>query len=122
MKKSFYRLSIYFILVTLTACGGAGRKERSRFLKQFQAGQYDAALSYLETNKFYKEEASRLLYFLEKGSLLHVMGQYRNSVLALEKAKDLSRKLYTVSISGKLKSALANDSYDKYYGESYERS
>ncbi|MEI8346467.1 MAG: hypothetical protein WCG27_03305, partial [Pseudomonadota bacterium] len=87
-----------------------------------QKQDYQAAHRLLGTNSFYKEENSRLLYFLEQGLVHHLEGHYYQSVLYLMEADQLAQKLFTVSLTSQGKAMIANDNYDKYYGESYERS
>ena len=79
------------------------------------------ALSILE-KKLYQEENSQLLSLLEKATLHHLMGDYKKSLELFDKAKNLSDKLFTVSIKGKIEKTLKNDNFDKYYGMRFERS
>jgi len=116
------RISYFLILVLALSCASTGLKERDDLRKFVEQKQYDQALKFVETNDFFKEDRSRLLYFLEKGLLLHYKGDFFQSAEALSAAKELSDKLYTKSISSSAKTAITNDSYDIYYGEKYERS
>lgn len=116
------KISYVLIVLLLVSCSSAGRKERSGFQKLVSAGNFDGALSLLESKDFYKEEKSRLLFLMERGILLHMKGDYFQSVETLGKAKELSKKLYTVSLSKKAQKLIANDSYDIFYGEKFERS
>ena len=49
-------------------------------------------------------------------------GEYYQSLKVFEKARNLSDKLFTVSIGKKLKTVVTNNNQDNYYGEIYERS
>ena len=85
-------------------------------------GDVSAAIKVAESQKFYPEKRSRLLKLLEVGTLRHMRGDYYQSLKAFEKARDLSDKLFTVSISKKALAAVTNNNMDNYYGEVYERS
>ncbi len=85
-------------------------------------GEYQKSLTNLEKNKSFKKDNSRLLYFLEKGLILHLIGDYEQSAKNLEKAKEIHQALYTESISKKFETLLINDASDNYSGETYERS
>lgn len=49
-------------------------------------------------------------------------GNFFQALKTFDEAKDLSDKLFTVSISKKVTAAVSNDNQDNYYGEKYERS
>ena len=130
MSSQFYKkrqatsLIFWVSLLFLTNCASykAGRKTRQDFRQKVVLGQYEKAQKVLAEEAFYKEEKSRLLYLLEKAMLFHYQGQYQNSVGVFEKALVLVDKLYTVRISKKILTAVANDNEDIYYGSVYERS
>jgi len=118
--KSYF--SLILILFLLGACATGGRKDRSELRILIEKGQYNEALKLIDRSKFFKENKSRLLGLMEKGMIYHLKGHYSLSNKWLSEAKNLSQKLYTKSIKAKLKAAVANDNYDLYYGEVYERS
>ncbi|PKM97417.1 MAG: hypothetical protein CVU77_06195 [Elusimicrobia bacterium HGW-Elusimicrobia-1] len=62
-----------------------------------------------------------LLYFLDRGFLLHLAGDYRASNEAFETAQQLSRELFTKSISAEAATFLVSDNVRPYYGEDFER-
>jgi hypothetical protein len=76
----------------------------------------------VESKKFYPEKRSKLLKLLELGTLKQINGDYFQSLKIFEKARNLSDKLFTVSISKKALAAVTNNNMDNYYGEIYERS
>lgn len=120
MLKSHVFILILSVLVV--SCASTGHKERSDLRSFIQQKKYDEALSFVDKNDFFKEERSRLLYYLEKGIIHHYKGNYFQSSRSLNEAILLSEKLFTKSISSAAKTAIANDAYDLYYGEMYERS
>ncbi|TNE99844.1 MAG: hypothetical protein EP326_07410, partial [Deltaproteobacteria bacterium] len=113
-----------FILIALlvTSCSSGGRKSRAQLREQFQTGQFEAALKTVRESDYYKEKNEELLKLMELGMIHHAAGNYYQSVLELNKAKELVQRLYTERLSQKMKKAIANDNYDIFYGASYERS
>ncbi len=119
-----YKLFSYLLILSLVAsCATGGRKITKTIRDQVKRGDYSSALKSLEASSFYKKNSeSKLLYLMEKGLLLHGLGQYNSSIKTFEKAKTLARKQYTIRYSKKLKTYFGNESEDIYYGEKYELS
>lgn len=120
MVKVFSHLPFFILIFTLYSCATGGRGERAEFHSLIEKADYQEAFSYIEKTKFYQEPKNVLLKFLEQGLLLHRQHKYPESIQSLEKAKDIIRELYTVSISKKAETLLANDNADIFYGEAYE--
>lgn len=110
------------VVVLSGACATGGRQERDLLLSSFKTREYQKALHLLETSKFYQSEDATLLKWMERGSILHHKGDWRASLVAFEKAQKTADKLYTKSLSKKVLAAMANDTYDIFYGEVFERS
>lgn len=108
--------------IILVGCGTAGRKQSGELKKFVKTGEFQKAESFVESEKFYPEEKDRLLKYLELGMIQYMNGNYYQSLKTFDKARDLSDKLFTVSISKKVTAAVSNDNYDNYYGEKFERS
>jgi hypothetical protein len=62
-----------------------------------------------------------LLYNLESGLLLHLLGRYEESDGALDAAERLIEDLYTESLTRKGLTFLLNDAIEPYSGERHER-
>ncbi len=87
-------------------------------LNRLAQEDYDGALAKVEkpdglTNK--------LLYFLERGLILHYKGQYRKSNQEFDRAEKTIDRLYTKSLSRSIASLLTNDAIIAYRGEEFER-
>lgn len=65
-------------------------------------------------------DGDAVLYYLEKGSLHKMAGQFDESNAAFEAAKDKMEELYTTSISKGIGSILLNDNATDYDGEHFE--
>lgn len=115
-------ISIFIITSLFQSCSSGGREERSELKKFFVTAAYDEGLQYIEKSKFYQDKNEKLLTLMEKGMLLRAKGEWEQSSLMLNEARNLSNDLYTISLSKKAQQALLNDNYDVFYGEVYERS
>jgi len=98
------------------------REDQEVLRNAHKTGNYDKALEYLKESKNYQREESKLLLFLEKGLLEHAKGNYQNSIIDFEKAREIYKSLYTASLSKDVQALILNDNYDHFYGATYERS
>lgn len=110
------------ILLAVAGCATANRKSSKKVKQLVAVKKYDKALQLVKSDDFYPEKRSLLLKLLEEGMIHHLNGSYYQSTKALDKARELSNKLFTVSVSKKLTAAVSNSNSDNYYGEKYERS
>ena len=105
------------LLLFLSGCGAAYSGYMSHSLKQLEKSDYEGALAKLEKPD---SNTNKLLYYLEKGLILHYQGQYEASNLEFERAEKLSDVLYTRSVSREVAALLSNDSVVAYRGEEFE--
>ncbi len=113
---------VLLICLLISSCSSAGRKDRDELRTLYLTGAYDNGLQLLSKSEFYLSEKEKLLTLMEKGMLLHSKGDWKQSTVALDEARNLSNKLYTISISKKAEKNFVNDTVDVFYGEVYERS
>jgi hypothetical protein len=83
--------------------------------------EFAPAAAQIEKRKPSYGEKNALLYYLDRGMLLQLAGQYVDSNQALETAKKVARDLYTKSVTAHLSTFLVNDLMTPYYGEDFER-
>lgn len=114
--------TLFLFLFLLFGCSSGGQKERDQLRNAFLKKEYENALELLKNSKFYKKDESRLLKSLETGLILHQKGNLEESVIEFQNSKEIYRALYTESLTKKAKTLIANDNYDIYYGQAYERS
>lgn len=112
---------LVFALLALAGCAG-NQKGIIKYRELVQKKDYAGALTVMKSDELYQDEQSRLLKYLELGTLHLITEEYYQALQYFDKARDLSDKLFTVSISKKVAGALGNESADNYYGEKYERS
>jgi len=113
--------SLFFIFLFLIGC--ATQFTYYSTLKSFILNEtFDKAEGIIEENKF-KEygEKNALLYWLDKGIVLHYAGKYEGSIFAFEKAEKLADELYTKSISEEASTFLVSDNERSYAGEDFEK-
>jgi len=121
MKKLNTFLIVSFCALFLTACAG-NQKAIIKYRELLQKKDLKSALEMMKGDSIYSDEQSRLLKYLELGTLHLHGGEYYQALLNFDKARDLSDKLFTVSISKKIAGTIGNESSDNYSGEKFERS
>lgn len=117
----FKKAVVSFVLFCLTACGHTGR-EHAKFIAAVQNGDFDAAARVAADDDFYTDKASRLVRFLELGSMHYLKGEYCQALENFDQARDLSVRLYTTSVSKSVAAQIAGDGLIPYKGEKYELS
>ncbi|OIQ19005.1 MAG: hypothetical protein BM556_06895 [Bacteriovorax sp. MedPE-SWde] len=120
--KKFNIVGLLLASTLLFSCATNSRKSHEKLRGLVKSQKLSDAEQFVKSDKFFPEKESRLLKYLETGMIQHLNGNYYQSLKTFDKAKELSDKLFTVSISKKLKSAVGNSNLDNYYGEKYERS
>jgi hypothetical protein len=115
-------VSATLLLLLAVSCSSGGRSDRQDLRRLVLKGDWDAALEFIDKSDFYQKEESRLLMLMETGLIHHYKNDFHTSINILNQARDLSRELYTRSLSSQAKTLFANDNYDIYYGAPFERS
>jgi len=106
------------LLLFLLGCAAGYSKYMGAPLKNMARGDYAGALAKLEKPE---GKTNRLLYYFEKGLLLHYQGEYETSNQVFAQAERLIDQLYTKSVSREIASLLTNDAIRAYSGEEFER-
>ena len=117
MRFKFLVVGVFFLL----ACATAPLYYRQ--LEQLINGQnYSSALALVDEKRsdVYGEK-DILLYWLDRGFLEHLAGQYAASNDSFERAKQLSDEYFTRSVTAELATFLISDNVRPYYGEDFER-
>ncbi len=121
MKK---KRSILVICVLILGC--ASTVSRVNFYRPIMTdlsrGNFNNALLKIDDAKQNKKYAfkDRVLYFLDKGTVLYFQGNHKESNEYLEQAETAMEELFTKSISKAATSLLLNDNALPYYGEVYD--
>ncbi len=119
-RRDIFPLLLGLSVLFLSSCASVSSVQP--LVRQLSvSGRYDKALQVLEDQKAVYGSRNRLLYNLDRGMVLHLSGQYQESIDAFEKAKQQHEALYTESLSKIGSSWLWNDNLLPYRGEDYER-
>ena len=119
--NSFFRASTALVfLISVSAGCTTYYQQNIAFHQAITAGEYKEAVDYLDRDRVIKNNRNRLLYCLEKGTALHMAGEYDASNEMFENAYDF--------IDGFIKnyglealSFITNPSVVPYPGEDFER-
>ncbi|MCP4570962.1 MAG: hypothetical protein GY838_01295 [bacterium] len=105
----------------LVACCTAGCTTYSTKMvnlrPELAAGDFESALATVEKETGKKD---RMLYFLERGLILHYADRWRESNVAFAKGEDLADELYTKSLSEGALSLFSNDGAISYRARPFE--
>ncbi len=85
-----------------------------------RADDFERALATLDASSLAKSRRDRLLFLMEKGKLLRLKGDYRQSFTVFNEADHLAEELFTRSLSAEGLSFLSNDNVIPYAGEDFE--
>lgn len=85
------------------------------------SGRYERALEDLDKSSLAQQKRNRVLYLMERGTILFLDEQYRTAARDWRKASEISEQLYTVSLSSAATSLAVNDSFSDYEGELHEK-
>jgi len=117
------KILIIFLVPLIFAVSCATKAVYYREMNDLVAGQrYAEAAALAEKSKadVYGEK-NALLYYLDRGMLLHLAGSYAESNAAFERAKKLSLQFFTKSVTTEASTLLISDNMRPYYGEDFER-
>ena len=112
------RLVIICFCLVVTSCATYYQKSLI-FQQHFVKGEIEEANKTLDKNKKAAKDQNRLLYFLQKGVVLQMMGQYEESNKFLEEAY-LFTEDYRKSYTKEAASILINPMVKPYTGEDHE--
>lgn len=121
-STTIYRLTTGLSLLFLIAACAAGLAYYRDINSLISRELYPEALQKVEQakNKEYKKKKA-VLYYMDKGLLLHLSGQWEESNQLFEAAEREIDELYTKSISKEAASFLTSDNVKPYDGEDFER-
>lgn len=123
MRRVAGRLSVVLVLAAVgSGCGLNMEKHYQKMRQKLVAGEYDGADKYIDSVKeeFYKKD-NRLLYYMDKGMVLHLAKRYDESNQFLERAKATADELWTESIGANAAAWLTTDNSLPYQGEDFEK-
>jgi hypothetical protein len=111
-------LLLFALSVALTSGCASAKLQQAR--SDFYSGNLDQASVALSSPDDISGR-EKLLYFMEKGVVLHYAGQYPESILALRGASDLIKEQEVISASRQAASMVTSEWVTDYKGEYAER-
>lgn len=108
-------------LFTFTSCGVSQKhwKTVEAMMARRQLAEADAFVSQAKEKEYGKRNG--VLYYLDKGAILHDAGKYPESIASFDKAEVMIEDLFTKSISQEAASLTTNDNLRPYVGEDFEQ-
>lgn len=113
-----HKLSVLFLALFLGACASYYQMNE-RFNRSFEEGDLERADKVLEGSKKASEGKAQLLYYLNRGTIASLQGNYEQSNTFLEKAYELGEDLRN-NYWNTATSLLINSMVTYYTGEDHE--
>jgi len=107
------------LMVGASACQ-SHTEARAKFMNEIRYGMYPQSMASL-MDVAGDNEDDLVVDYMDRGMVLHFMGQYEESNEWLNKADQLIEDLFTQSVSDALQAIAWNDSSKPYQGEEFER-
>ncbi|OGQ84813.1 MAG: hypothetical protein A2289_17340, partial [Deltaproteobacteria bacterium RIFOXYA12_FULL_58_15] len=119
MKKVTLVLAV---AILVSACGMKPEENYKKMRANLIAGNFDAVDKYLEKVKkdIYSED-NRLLFYMDKGMVLHLGKKYKESNALLEQGKKTAEDLWTESVGKNAAAWVSTDNSLPYQGEDFEK-
>jgi hypothetical protein len=121
-KKILSVFSVFFLFAAFFAGCSAKMSRHYEGLKaKLDAGDYSAAVKYVDGAKKIYGNKNILLFYLDSGLVNHLAKNYADSSKSFDAAKQTFEDYYQKSISAGAASFAFNDNSLPYYGNDYER-
>ncbi|MGN5954776.1 COG3014 family protein [Sphingobacterium lactis] len=111
------------LVLYLGSCATAGRYQdkNQEVFAQMEFSNFQAASLSLDAMSFFQKDRNKLLYFMEKGKLEHMLGNFARSNSFFEQAYILLDDGIKNSVGTSIVSNLTNPMMEKYKGEDFEK-
>lgn len=110
------------LLLFSAACAGPSSSSKATLNKLIAGQQFEEARDYVDKVKESQYgRKNAVLYYLDRGLLLHHQGRYKESDKNLDMAENRMKELYTKSATKASAMLLLNDNTMDYSGEPFER-
>lgn len=120
MKYNIRHTILILPLLTFTLSCGTYNQSIDKFYKGIKEERYEEANNILDKNKLLKASRNKLLFLLEKGKVLFLLGKYDESNNALNEADNLieaqNKTLGDIAIS-----TAVNPMVDRYHAADFEK-
>ncbi len=116
----FARIVFLSSFLFFTSCA-TYTKNSDAMRSSIYSEEYDEALKKIDGSDVAKKGRDKVLYHMERGSILYLQGKYPLAAQEWLKASDRIDELYTTSISSQAAAMTVNETFSDYEGESFER-
>lgn len=114
------RAALLLLLLTLASCATYNMKT-AEVQQEIANGQFRTASELADKNKFLGKKRNRLLYYLEKGKIEHMDGNFKESNVFFEKAYTLIDDGITTDAAHLAAATFTNPMAAPYKGEDFEK-
>ena len=109
------------LLFVLSGCS-SDADLRKEMLANVRNGRFDVAAETVFDKDYMSSKSDRFIREAERGSLHYMQGHYYQALKHFDRAADIAKQLFTVSVSKTTGAQIFGDSMTDYPGERYEQS
>ena len=109
------------LLLVLSGCS-SDVDIRREMLTNVRNGRLDTAAETVFSEKYMNSSSDSFVREAERGSLHYMKGHYYQALQHFDRAADIAKKMFTVSVSKTVGAQIFGDSMTDYPGERYEQS
>jgi uncharacterized protein len=114
------RFSYFSFLFFVSFCATSYNKKIQEVENSFYRQDFDSAIPAVRSLAESSDEADKLLYLLEAGTVFHTKGDYLTSNKVFKQAEEIADRTKT-SATGETLAFLSNDGVTTFQGESFEK-
>ena len=109
------------LLIALSGCSSDAELRRD-MIASVRNGRFDAASETVFSEKYMSSKSDHFVREAERGSVQYLKGNYYQALKHFDRAADIAKQLFTVSVSKTVGAQIFGDSMADYPGERYEQS
>lgn len=114
-----FKAALLLLLIGFQSCGTYNSK--TTLEADLYSGNFDAAITNIDQNKFLQKDRNKLLYFMEKGKLEHLKGNYEASNALFEQAYIMIDDRIKTNAGQAIAAKFTNPMAEPYKGEDFEK-
>lgn len=119
IAAAVFKSALLLLLIGFQSCGTYNSK--TTLEADLYSGNFDAAITNIDQNKFLQKDRNKLLYFMEKGKLEHLRGNYENSNALFEQAYIMIDDRIKTNAGQAIAAKFTNPMAEPYKGEDFEK-
>lgn len=119
IAAAVFKAALLLLLIGFQSCGTYNSK--TTLEADLYSGNFDAAITNIDQNKFLQKDRNKLLYFMEKGKLEHLRGNYETSNALFEQAYIMIDDRIKTNAGQAIAAKFTNPMAEPYKGEDFEK-